>query len=434
MTLIDDLCDDGEWAKFLEYRTSKPTCYDSEKEYLGKFVYKRMYLPIVTEMRSGRYSFTMPRKRSISKAGTDKRRTVYSFSRRENVVLKMMSHLLHRYDVIFSDNLYSYRRDIGVRQAVSKLLKTENLGRKYCYKADIHDYFNSVDVEKLLPMLERVVDGPTFDSISAILTNPLVLSDGHVVEERRKGIMAGMPISAFLANLYLMDLDEHFADSGTYYARYADDILVLADTEEELRGYVDYIHGHLASKGLEINPRKERIYGPGETLEFLGFGIGGGKVDLADITVKKTKAKIRRAARSITRWGNWKRAPPEARMSVMIRKFDRVFYGGESGELSWRMWYFRTVNVTDGMKEVDRYLQERIRWVGTGRNSKRNYEDVPYALLQSLGYRPLVHEYYLYILCSIIIERQFPPRTVPLRLRPERRLPSGSPIWPPCTC
>ena len=102
---------------------------------------------------------------------------------------------------------------------------------------------------------------------------------------------------SFLADLYLMDMDFHFQDEGVFYARYADDILILADSEEELEEYREYVCNHLASKGLSMNPKKEHIYSPGETIEFLGFGIDGGKVDLADITVKKIKAKIRRASR-----------------------------------------------------------------------------------------------------------------------------------------
>ncbi|WP_400232664.1 hypothetical protein [Methanomethylophilus alvi] len=80
----------------------------------------------------------------------------------------------------------------------------------------------------------------------------------------------------------------------------------------------------------------------------------------------------------------------------MIQKFDRIFFGVESGELSWKKWYFPMINSIEGLETVDRYLQERIRWVGTGHNRKKNYEDVPYELMSALGYVPLVHEYYLY--------------------------------------
>ena len=396
MSLIGDLCDDRKWDLFLENKIAGNTCSDREKEDFRRFVKNRMYRNITKKIQAGEYRFSIPRKKSISKAGTDKRRIVYSFTRKENMVLKMMAYLLHRYDRIFADNLYSYRKDIGVKQAIRRITGVDGLERKYCYKADIHDYFNSVKLEKLLPILEDTVDRQTYDVISGILTNPHVLSEGRILREDSKGIMAGIPISAFLADLYLMDMDFHFQDEGVFYARYADDILILADSEEELEEYREYVCNHLASKGLSMNPKKEHIYSPGETIEFLGFGIDGGKVDLADITVKKIKAKIRRASRSISRWGDRTGASPKARMTVMIQKFDRIFFGVESGELSWKKWYFPMINSIEGLETVDRYLQERIRWVGTGHNRKKNYEDVPYELMSALGYVPLVHEYYLY--------------------------------------
>ncbi len=394
MSFCDDLCDDAEWDRFLEYRTGNGLRSERENAELEKFVGKRLYRGITEKIRSGEYAFPAPRRKSVSKTGTDKRRTVYSFGRRENTVLKMAAFLLHRYDGIFPDSLYSYRQDLGVKEAVRRLTRVKDLRRKYCYKADIRDYFNSVDTGILLPELEDTIEPDEYRLISCILLNPYVRTGKETVREEKKGIMAGLPISAFLANFYLMDMDRHFSDLGIFYARYADDIIVLADTPGELREYREYIHSYLKGRGLEINPRKKHVYSPGDTIEFLGFGICGRRIDLAETTVRKTKAKIRRAARSITRWGGRKNIDRTVRMEVMIQKFARIFYGAENGELSWEYWYFPTLNTADGLRIVDGYLQERIRWIGTGRSSTKNRGKVPYSLLKEMGYVPLVHAYY----------------------------------------
>ena len=110
MSLIGDLCDDRKWDLFLENKIAGNTCSDREKEDFRRFVKNRMYRNITEKIQAGEYRFSIPRKKSISKAGTDKRRIVYSFTRKENMVLKMMAYLLHRYDRIFADNLYSYRK------------------------------------------------------------------------------------------------------------------------------------------------------------------------------------------------------------------------------------------------------------------------------------------------------------------------------------
>lgn len=51
------------------------------------------------------------------------------------------------------------------------------------------------------------------------------------------------------------------------------------------------------------------------------------------------------------------------------------------------------VSTTDGLKEIDHYLQENIRFLSTGRHNKSNYK-VDYKQLKALGYRSLVNEFY----------------------------------------
>ena len=47
--------------------------------------------------------------------------------------------------------------------------------------------------------------------------------------------MAGMPLSAFFCNVYLMELDAWFEERKILYARYSDDIIVFAEREEQIR-------------------------------------------------------------------------------------------------------------------------------------------------------------------------------------------------------
>ncbi|MBR0531550.1 MAG: group II intron reverse transcriptase/maturase, partial [Bacteroidales bacterium] len=49
-----------------------------------------------------------------------------------------------------------------------------------------------------------------------------------------RGVMAGTPTAPFLANVYLMEVDHHFEGEGVIYARYSDDIIILAEDQEEL--------------------------------------------------------------------------------------------------------------------------------------------------------------------------------------------------------
>ncbi len=79
----------------------------------------------------------------------------------------------------------------------------------------------------------------------------------HTITEEAKGVMAGTPVSPFLANYYLKDMDVFFAKRDCIYMRYADDILILADSKEKLEELRNDLISIISSKGLEMNPEKE---------------------------------------------------------------------------------------------------------------------------------------------------------------------------------
>ena len=81
-------------------------------------------------------------------------------------------------------------------------------------------------------------------------------------------------------------------------------------------------------------------------------------------------------------------------MKAMIRHYNRKFFEeGDPDSLTWSRWYFPVINRTEGLKEIDRYLQQQFRFLSTGRYCKANFR-VDYATLKRLGYRSLVSEFY----------------------------------------
>ena len=133
---------------------------------------------------------------------------------------------------------------------------------------------------------------------------------------------------------------------------------------------------------------------PGEPWDFLGFKYKDGGVDLADATVMKMKARIRRKAHALYRWKVRKDADYDRTASAMIRKFNRKFYDvdGES-EFTWSRWFFPVLTRDEGLRALDAYLVQYIRYLWSGRHYKGNYA-VTYEHIKELGFRSLVHEYY----------------------------------------
>ncbi|MBR5968232.1 MAG: group II intron reverse transcriptase domain-containing protein [Lachnospiraceae bacterium] len=409
MSLLDRITDAETWEAFYEYKLSL-ACAKQFTGELRKFIDEKRYEPVCEGILAGR-PFPLPRRAVISKMGTDKRRIVYTYPQAENTVLKLLTWLiLRKYDRVFCDDLYSFRPGRTAKDAVRRLLK-ERRGlltgdaadrgtgpvtvQMYGYKVDIHDYFNSIPVERLLPMLKETLadDERLYEFLAALLAEPNVIDKGRVVSEQ-KGIMAGTPLSSFYANLYLAELDRHFAEAGVIYARYSDDIIVFAESEDEVRGHAEYIRGFLTERSLTVNPAKECYFAPGEGFVFLGFYCGEEYVDIAPATLKKLKQKMRRKRDALARWAKRNEVSGEKAAKAFIRMFNRkLLESPQDNELSWSSWFFPVINTAESLHEIDAYAQDCLRYLVSGRHTKKRF-DVRYEDLKELGYKSLVHEYY----------------------------------------
>lgn len=393
--MLEQLCDHALWQEFLQYKVQNALLGPAEEKALREFVQAKRYLSVAQQVAEGRFRFSVPEKKELNKLGSQKKRVVYCFPEEENMLLKMLCWLLYRYDGAVSPNCYSFRQNTGARKAFLHMANAEGIGTLYGFKADISNYFNSIDVSLLLPVLKQVIDDdpPLLQLLTELLCDDRALWQGEVLHEPR-GVMAGTPTSPFFANLYLREMDEYFASRGVLYARYSDDILIFAEKDELERCIAAY-RAFLEKYRLSANPAKEQRFAPGEAWSFLGFCCHEGVIDISDVAVRKLMDKIRRAARSLRRWMVKKDASPERALRAFNRKFNRKFYNTEAGrELCWCRWYFPIINTPQTLHFIDGYMQQWQRYIVTGKHNKANYKKVPYSMLTACGYRPLVSAYY----------------------------------------
>ena len=396
MEFLEGLVDPGPWEEYYAYTAGREFVTVPELKSLRRQIDNREYLAPLTRWLEEGY-FPCAHRKVINKMGTSRRRVVYTYSGGERLLLKMIAYHLHEHDDLFAPNLFSFRMGSGVRNAMMHLRCRPNMGSRYVYKVDIHDYFNSVDPARIRPMVESARGGePSLCAlILAILDNPCVLWNGEPMEER-KGIMAGVPISSFLANLFLSEMDWHMYRENVLYARYADDIIVFADSEEELEKHKSYILGTLDSLGLTINPKKEFTSRPGEPWTFLGITYNNGTFDVAEASVEKMKGKMRRKARRFRRLMTRGNRPLSGEDAIRryINVFNIKFYDSRHNtELTWARWFFPIITTSESLAELDRYMVECIRYIRTGKHTKANYR-LRYETIKSYGFRSLVHEYY----------------------------------------
>lgn len=395
-SILDSLGNDREWEEFLEYKLQKGNLSKREKESFSKFIENKEYIRIKNMIDEGCFPNEFPTKTIISKEGTKKKRVVYTFSEEVNITLKFITYKLYKYDYLFESNCYAFRREYGVSNALRRIVKNPLFKDYYCFKADISNYFNSINIDILKEMMSEVESNEKelYELIIKILEENKVLINGEVIEDESHGAMAGVPFSPFLANVYLKDIDKYFKENKIEYFRYSDDILIFAKDYETLLEYQRILFSKLDEKCLNINEDKVYFAKPNEEWEFLGFKYSDGQFDLSENTKRKIKKKIKRKAEALRRWQRKKGLSEEKAAIGFINAMNRKFFGyDEEDDFTWSKWFFPNLTTDKGLKEIDKYMQEYIRYAVTGRHYKGNYH-IKYETMKKWGYRNLVNEYY----------------------------------------
>ena len=105
MSLLDRLSDEASWEAFYTYKSSL-ACPTFFLKSLRTSIDQKEYLSVCRKIASGE-RFVLPEKAVISKLSSQKKRTVYTYPRAENTVMKLLTYLLLRkYDRLFSLGLY----------------------------------------------------------------------------------------------------------------------------------------------------------------------------------------------------------------------------------------------------------------------------------------------------------------------------------------
>ena len=393
MSVIKLLREENIWNEFLKYKIEGGHLTKQEQEKLEKYIENKEYEEVVKKIIN-KERFPIPTMKHINKKNSTKKRTVFLFNEKENYVLKALMFLLYKYDNIFSQNLYSFRRHISVKTAISDITK-QDIKTMYGYKVDIHNYFNSVDLEIMTKILQDNIrdDELLVDFIVSIISEPEAYFNENIIS-CKKGIMAGVPISGFLANLYLEELDRWFYEQNILYARYSDDIIVFGKTKEDVDKYKEKIEQFLRERKLTINENKEFEIEPNGKLDFLGFSFADNKIDLSDVALQKMKDKMKRKAKALLRWKTKNKANNERAIRAYIRYFNKKFFDNPRGnEITWCRWYFPIITTDNSLHILDNYMIQNIRHVATGKHTKANY-NLKYKTIKEYGFKSLVHSYY----------------------------------------
>lgn len=182
----------------------------------------------------------------------------------------------------------------------------------YCLKADVANFFNSIDRRILAQILERHVREEWLRALiqqvalhdprpGAVRRSPSVL---FARVPRHKSLLnapegRGLPIgnltSQFFANVYLNELDQyakHFL-KARHYGRYVDDFVLFDEDPAVLNTWHLLMDDFLKSRlGLHLHPHKKHLNRADSGIDFTGFIIKPGHTYLRQTSLAGCKRKI----------------------------------------------------------------------------------------------------------------------------------------------
>ena len=396
--LFERLCQPAMRECFLQHKARK--LKESELDELAAYITSESCTDDLKALLAGEFNFPLARLTKLRKSHSNRRRIIFIHPPRQNALMKYIVWGMHDYDAIFSDSLYSFRRKINTSHLFDKIARAGFARDLFVVKVDIHNYGYSIDPEILLPKLERIVgkrDPALFAFLAYMLQRNEFLVDGEIVHDRMGGL-PGVPFSCFFNNVYLMELDSFMGERAALYSRYADDIAIFTHSRSQAEAILAETRAIISRLGLSLNEEKTKIIEPGGSIELLGIQIQESNLDVADTTMAKAKTKLTHYANKLVRWEQYGKISREDAARRMANRIDKYFYGDDvnAHTLSWQAFFFDVLTRPDSLHELDLTCQDLLRRVATGKRGDARYR-FRYKDMKTLGYRPLVHEYYKHL-------------------------------------
>jgi len=332
---------------------------------------------LVKSLKEKRYRAKLVRRVNILKEN-GKYRSLGIPTIGDKLIQKAVARILEAiYEQDFLIYSYGYRPMIGAKDAVRDITTTLTRGRYgYILDADLQGFFDHINQQWLLKMLEeRIDDRPFIHLIAKWLKAGVLSTDGKILHPVT-GTPQGGTVSPILANIYLhYVLDLWFekkvkpnCKGEVYLYRYADDFICAFRFKDDAEEFYKALIKRLDKFGLSLSPDKTRIikfsrFEKGTNyFEFLGFEFRWGTSRKGkDIIKRRTSRK--KLLSSLKKFTLWCRKCRNLRLRKIFKLLNAKlrgyynYYGVIGNFASLQKFFFRAMRIL--YKWLNRRSQKR---------------------------------------------------------------------------
>lgn len=261
----------------------------------------------------------------------------------QQAIVQVISPL---YEKQFSETSYGFRPGRSCEMAIIKLLEYFNDGYTWIVDIDLEKFFDTVCHDKLISIILRTIkDGELVSLIRKYLASGVM--ENGVVIPTKVGTPQGGNLSPLLSNIMLNELDKELESRGLRFTRYADDCIIVVQSEKAANRVMESISRFIEKKlGLKVNVEKSKVAKPTE-IKYLGYGFYNKNGKIRPKPHLKSMQKFKRKLKKVTIRKQSKS------LDEIIKQINYVVRG-------W-INYFKICDMKKFTEEIGQHIRHRIR-------------------------------------------------------------------------